>query len=62
MSRFRLVIAFMFLFLIFVLAGLIIGYFVGDVLGWLIVFACFAALVKTMYAFFLFPIFSLTDL
>jgi heat shock protein HtpX len=42
----------MFLFLIFVLAGLIIGYFVGDVLGWLIVFACFAALMNLVSYFF----------
>ena len=47
-----MVVAFMFLFLIFILAGLIIGYFVGNVLGWLLIFVCFAALMNLVSYFF----------
>ena len=51
-SRFRLVIAFVFLFLIFSVAGLVIGYLVGNALGWLMLFVAFAAVMKLVSYFF----------
>ncbi len=51
-SRFRLVIAFVFLFLIFSVAGLVMGYLVGNALGWLILFVAFAAVMNLVSYFF----------
>ncbi len=51
-SRLRLVVAFIFLFSIFAIAGLIIGYLVGNVVDLLIIFVAFAALMNLFSYFF----------
>jgi heat shock protein HtpX len=51
-SKLRIVIAFLFLFVIFTVVGLIIGYLVGNALDWIIIFVAFAALMNLISYFF----------
>ncbi|MEM0128103.1 MAG: M48 family metalloprotease [Thermoplasmatales archaeon] len=52
MSRIRLAVSFLFLFLIFGVVGIIIGALVGNGLLWLLIFLTFAALMNVITYFF----------
>ncbi len=56
MSGLRLLVAFLFLFAIFTLAGLIIGYIVGNALVWMVVFIAFAGFMNIFSYFFSYKI------
>ncbi|MEM3497060.1 MAG: M48 family metalloprotease [Thermoplasmatales archaeon] len=52
MSRIRLILAFLFLFIIFAVVGIIIGAIVGNGLLWLLIFLAFAAAMNIITYFF----------